>query len=134
MRTAIQKVHLLGAGFQLLQSGNSTLVVSVPTELSSDHAAILQEAQRATPQGSVTVPGLRASLGWEERRIRTAVDLMMQGGMMWVDTPTPTPAGGGDGDGGQRAFWVPSLWAQARLAASGVVGEADDGAAAGAGM
>lgn len=125
MRTAIQKVHLLGAGFQLLQSGKNTLVVSVPTELSSDHAAILQEAQRVAPQGSVTLPGLRASLGWEEQRIRTAVDLMMQGGMMWVDAPA--------GDGGPQAFWVPSLWAQARQAASGVVGEGEDGAA-GAGV
>lgn len=109
VKTAIQKVHLLGAGFQLLESGSSTLVVSVPTELASDHAAILQEAQKAQGAGgccSVAVAGLRKGLGWEERRIRVALDLMMQGGMVWVDEQ--------DGSGG-LSYWFPSLWAQARL-------------------
>lgn len=121
VKTAIQKVHLLGAGFQLLQSGSSVLVVSVPTELSSDHAAILQEAQRAHGEGegdgsccSVTVAGLREGLRWEEGRIRVALDLMMQGGMVWVDEQA--------GRGGP-AYWFPSLWVQARLAASGGGGE-----------
>ena len=115
VKMAIGKVHLLGAGFQLLQSGNTTLVVSVPTELSSDHAAILSVAQAHASH--VTLPGLVKQLKWEEKRIKMALNLMMQGGMVWVD------AQGGEGG---KVFWFPSLWQQERLDAGGSGGEGGD--------
>lgn len=108
VKTAIGKVHLLGAGFQLLQSGNNTLVVSVPTELNSDHAAILQVAQGNASH--VTLQGLKTQLKWEEQRLKRALNLMMQAGMVWVDEQ----AGSGKNEE-NVGYWVPSLWQQARL-------------------
>ena len=120
VKTAISKIHKLGAGFQLLESGSNTLVVSVPTELSSDHSSILQLAQGKC---YVTLPALKDSLQWKEGRIRMALDLMMQGGMVWVDS--------GAKDGVMR-YWFPSLWQQSRLEET-VRGEGGTGGLEGAG-
>lgn len=100
IKIAINKVHLLGAGFSLLQSGKTTLVVSVPTELSSDHAAILQMAQAS--DSHVTVGELVQKLQWVEKRVRLALDLMMQAGMAWLDAQ--------GADGSREVYWFPSLW------------------------
>jgi len=113
IKTAIGKVHLLGAGFSLLQSGRTTLVVSVPMELSSDHAAILQVAQEKACH--VSVSQMITQLKWEGRRVRIALDLMMQGGMAWVDEQ----GGKEGGRKGEKIYWFPSLWQQERVEAAG---------------
>lgn len=101
MKIAISKVHMLGAGFQLLEYGSNTLVVSVPTELSSDHTAILQLAQSTS---FVTPDRLKTHLQWEDNRIKMAIDLMMKTGMIWVDTQAH-----------ETVYWFVSLWQQSRL-------------------
>jgi ESCRT-II complex subunit VPS22 len=101
VKIAISKVHMLGAGFQLLEYGSNTLVVSVPTELSSDHTAILQLAQSTS---FVTPDRLKTHLQWEDNRIKMAIDLMMKTGMIWVDTQAH-----------ETVYWFVSLWQQSRL-------------------
>lgn len=105
---AIAKVHMLGAGFQLLEYGSNTLVVSVPTELSSDHTAVLQLAQ---PTSFTTFDRLRTHLQWGDERIKMALDLMMNSGMIWVDEQAL-----------EKVYWFPSLWQQSRLDASSQAG------------
>jgi ESCRT-II complex subunit VPS22 len=92
---------MLGAGFQLLEYGSNTLVVSVPTELSSDHTAVLQLAQSTS---FVTFDRLKVHLQWEDNRIKMALDLMMKTGMIWVDTQAQ-----------ETVYWFVSLWQQSRL-------------------
>ncbi len=109
IKTAMGKVHLLGAGFSLLKSGRTTLVVSVPLELSSDHSTILEVAQDRASH--VSISQLLTQLKWEEQRVKIALDLMMQGGMVWVDEQ------GGKEGGTERepVYWFPSLWQQERM-------------------
>ena len=83
-------------------------------ELSSDHAAILQVAQDEASQ--VSVSQLLTQLKWEEKRVRIALDLMMQGGMVWVDEQGGAKEGGRKGE---KVYWFPSLWQQERVEAAG---------------
>jgi ESCRT-II complex subunit VPS22 len=83
VRTAVQKIRKLGAGFQILEhAGGNALVVSVPTELSSDHSAVLQLAQGRC---CVTHGEVQAQLRWDAERARMALRLMLETGMAWVD-------------------------------------------------
>ncbi|KJZ76229.1 hypothetical protein HIM_04311 [Hirsutella minnesotensis 3608] len=69
---------------------------SVPRELSSDQAAVLEAAQVL---GHVSVGMLRDNLGWEGARCRTVIDDLVAQGMLWVDKQT----------GGEWEFWSPSF-------------------------
>ncbi|GAB5034637.1 eap30 family protein [Nannochloropsis oceanica] len=109
IKTAIRKVHLLGAGFSVLKSGRTILVVSVPLELSSDHSTILEVAQGKASH--VSMSQIITQLKWEEQRVKIALDLMMQGGMVWVDEQ----GGKEGGTEGEPVYWFPSLWQQERM-------------------
>lgn len=61
--------------FKVLDIGKTTMVVSVPRELSSDHSAVLLLAEAS---GRVTEAEIVARLQWEGGRPRRVLDELMQ--------------------------------------------------------
>ncbi|CAM9626150.1 unnamed protein product, partial [Phaeothamnion confervicola] len=97
-KRAIAKLKVLGSGFQVLEVGSMSYVVSVPRELSADHSAILMLAEeRCAVTEALVVDRLR----WPQERVRMALNVLMQEGMAWCDDDRAT---------GVRTYWFPSLW------------------------
>ncbi len=95
--TAIGKLSKLKSGFKIVQVGNTTMVVSVPTELDEDHKEVMKIAQD-TARG-ITVRDVTMKTKWNEERAKRALDLLLSEGMAWLDDCE-----------GQEFYWFPSLW------------------------
>jgi len=108
VRHAVKKIACLGNGFQLLTVGARTMVLSVPCELNRDHTAILEQAQATA---FVTISGVCRGLSWPRHRVDAVLVLMLQEGMVWIDTQTPDR---------EPQYWFPSLFS--RLFAGGSSG------------
>ncbi len=119
---AMKSVSGLGNGFHLLSVGMQTLVVSVPTELNTDHVAIMELANSPASGGCVSVQSITKALGWPRTRIDTVLNLMMQEGMAWIDTPIGTPYD-------HSNYWFPSLYKPPAAAAGSGSGSAGSAAA-----
>lgn len=74
------------------------MVQSVPGELSMDHSAILQQAEKN--QAFVSVSYLKRDLNWELERSRKALDQMVNQGLAWVDLQNPK----------EKLYYFPSLF------------------------
>ncbi|KAJ8927169.1 hypothetical protein NQ314_020445 [Rhamnusium bicolor] len=88
---AAQKLKIFGSGFNYM-------VQSVPGELSMDHSAILQQAEKN--QGFISVCYLRRELNWETERSQKALDHMVNQGLSWVDLQNPQ----------EKLYYFPSLF------------------------
>jgi len=97
IKTAIQKLSKLGGGFRTIEVGNSTMIVSVPTELDNDHMEIMGLAQAYA--GSVSIEQVRDGTGWNDDRSQRALNLLLGQGMAWLDEHK-----------GQILYWFPSIW------------------------
>mmetsp|Transcript_29624 Transcript_29624/g.45187 ORF Transcript_29624/g.45187 Transcript_29624/m.45187 type:complete len:253 (+) Transcript_29624:85-843(+) len=95
--TAINKLSNLGGGFRTVQVGDSTMIMSVPTELDNDHMEIMTLAQ--IYNGSISLALVRDSKGWDAGRSKRALDLLLAQGMAWLDTYQ-----------GHELYWFPSIW------------------------
>ncbi|CAN0555017.1 unnamed protein product [Ectocarpus sp. 12 AP-2014] len=115
VRRATSKLQVLGSGFAVLEIGKTTMVVSVPRELSSDHSAVLLLAEDS---GRITEADISEKLRWDGGRPRRVLDELMQEGMAWVDGDGAGPAMGGGR--GRPAYFFPSLWQGERLLDEGV--------------
>lgn len=60
---------------KVLEIGKTTMVVSVPRELSSDHSAVLLLAEAS---GRITEADISEKLQWEGGRPRRVLDELMQ--------------------------------------------------------
>lgn len=109
VRRATDKLQVLGSGFTVIKIGRTTMVVSVPQELSSDHSAVLHLAEAS---GRVTEAEILEKLRWDGARPLRVLNELMQEGMAWVDS---------DGGGDQAAYFFPSLWVGDRLLDEGGV-------------
>lgn len=96
IQTAISKLTVLGGGFRTLQVGSTTMIVSVPTELDSDHMTIMTVAQDEMQGKGVTLHQVRDSTGWSEERTQRAIDLLLTQGMAWLDEYK-----------GEKLYWFP---------------------------
>nr|CAI5839122.1 unnamed protein product [Callosobruchus analis] len=84
---AAKKLIIFGSGFNILPMGKGKYMIqSVPGELSMDHSAILQQAEKN--QGCTSVLILRKELGWEKERSQKALDHMVDQGLAWIDSQT----------------------------------------------
>lgn len=97
LQIAIQKLGKLGGGFRTIQVGDSIMVVSVPTELDSDHMEVMKTAQELGE--GVTVDDVMKATGWKQQRASRAVDVLLQEGMAWEDNYK-----------GETFYWFTSLW------------------------
>uniref|UniRef100_A0A7S2EAJ9 Vacuolar-sorting protein SNF8 n=1 Tax=Trieres chinensis TaxID=1514140 RepID=A0A7S2EAJ9_TRICV len=116
--TAVGKLAKLGGGFRTMEVGKSTMIISVPTELDSDHMEVMKIAQDAAgvissgPSGRVTVNDVKAVTHWNEERIKRALELLLGKGMAWLDL-----------QGEEESFWFPSVWKEGTGA---ILTESDD--------
>ncbi|KAH0499557.1 hypothetical protein TgHK011_006741 [Trichoderma gracile] len=99
VRRAVETLKPLGS-YAVVVVGRREYVRSVPRELSTDQAAVVEAAQVL---GWVSVSMLRDNLGWEAARCRTALDDLVAGGMLWVDGQT----------GGEAEYWNPGVMGDA---------------------
>ncbi|PTB65223.1 ESCRT-2 complex [Trichoderma citrinoviride] len=100
VRRAVETLRPLGGSYAVVVVGRKEYVRSVPRELSTDQAAVVEAAQVL---GYVSVGLLRDNLGWETARCRTALDDLVAGGMLWVDAQT----------GGEAEYWNPGVMGDA---------------------
>ncbi|TFB06306.1 Vacuolar-sorting protein SNF8 [Trichoderma ghanense] len=99
VRRAVETLAPLGS-YAVVVVGRKEYVRSVPRELSTDQAAVVEAAQVL---GYVSVSLLRDNLGWETARCRTALDDLVAGGMLWVDGQT----------GDEVEYWNPGVMGDA---------------------
>ncbi|KAH7140740.1 EAP30/Vps36 family-domain-containing protein [Dactylonectria macrodidyma] len=85
VRRAVQTLAPLGGAYDVVRVGRREYVRSVPRELSTDQAAVVEAVQVL---GYVSVGMLRDNLGWERARARTVIDDLVSEGMLWVDKQT----------------------------------------------
>eukprot|EP01090_Pellita_catalonica_P021305 TRINITY_DN793_c0_g1_i2.p1 TRINITY_DN793_c0_g1~~TRINITY_DN793_c0_g1_i2.p1 ORF type:complete len:249 (-),score=32.85 TRINITY_DN793_c0_g1_i2:4-750(-) len=97
---AIKKIKILGDGFNVIKVGNKKLVQSVPCELSSDNTALMALAQ---DKFFITEAEALHTLGWSAERFHTAINILLQEGMAWIDDQASS-----------RQFWFPSLVKKSR--------------------
>eukprot|EP00743_Colponemidia_sp_Colp-15_P004408 GILK01004754.1.p1 GENE.GILK01004754.1~~GILK01004754.1.p1 ORF type:complete len:282 (+),score=38.72 GILK01004754.1:49-894(+) len=97
VKRAIQKLQILGNGFKLISVGIKKVIVSVPVELNRDHNTVLDVAEET---GWVNMSGLKERLRWDDHRIQTVMDVLLQESMAWIDDQS------GDGE---RRYCFPAL-------------------------
>ncbi|KAG0316762.1 Vacuolar protein sorting-associated protein SNF8 [Dissophora globulifera] len=83
MWRSIKALAPLGSGYQVLQIGDKKMVSSVPRELNRDQSMILALIQATNAH--VNVELLQDRLGWESGRVKTALDTLLEDGLMWID-------------------------------------------------
>lgn len=98
VRRAVETLKPLGGSYAVVTVGRKEYVRSVPRELSTDQAAVVEAAQVL---GYVSVGMLRDNLGWEGARCKTVIEDLVAGGMLWVDKQTR----------GEWEYWSPSVMA-----------------------
>ncbi len=97
LERAVTKLDALGGEFRVISAGQRRMLQSIPTELSTDHTAIIGLAASGT---GITQSSVAAAQGWPQERAATAISMLLQEGLAWADDQHPS---------GERAFWFPSL-------------------------
>lgn len=92
---AVKSLEPLASGFKVLRLGSKQMVRSVPTELNTDQAIVLEAVQVL---GYVTVSMLQINLKWGRARAVAVVDDLVAGSLVWVDT-----------QGEEAEFWTPTF-------------------------
>ncbi|KAL1967078.1 hypothetical protein VTN77DRAFT_3602 [Rasamsonia byssochlamydoides] len=80
---AVKSLEPLGSGFSIIRVGSKQYIRSIPKELNTDQATVLEVIQIA---GYVTVSMLQLNLNWEKARATTVIDDLLADGLVWVDS------------------------------------------------
>ncbi|EZF36109.1 Vacuolar-sorting protein SNF8 [Trichophyton interdigitale] len=80
---AVESLVPLGSGFKVVKVGSKKFIRSVPKELNTDQATVLEVIQLL---GFVTVSMLQLNLQWEKARSKTVIDDLLADGLVWVDS------------------------------------------------
>ncbi|KAK7083770.1 ESCRT-II subunit protein snf8 [Halocaridina rubra] len=99
---AVKKLRILGSGMEVVATGSSQFIYSIPGELSMDHTTLLQLAEKV---GHVTVSSAADDLGWTHERVSRTLDHLMRIGVAWRDNQDRPPS-----------FWFPAFFQQCRAA------------------
>ncbi|RMJ24290.1 ELL complex subunit Eap30 [Aspergillus sp. HF37] len=90
---AVKSLEPLASGFSILRVGRKLYIRSIPKELNTDQAIVLEAIQVL---GYVSVSMLQVNLGWERARARTVVDDLLSDGLVWLDA-----------QGEENEYWSP---------------------------
>lgn len=85
---AVKSLGPLGSGFSIIPIGGKQFIRSVPKELNTDQATVLEVLQLL---GNVTVSLLRANLNWDKARAVTVIEDLLADSLVWVDYQCPEP-------------------------------------------
>lgn len=80
---AVRSLEPLGSGFTIIKVGRKQFIRSVPKELNTDQATVLEVIQIL---GYITVSMLQANLNWEGARAKTVIDDLISDGLVWLDS------------------------------------------------
>ncbi|KAL3475248.1 EAP30/Vps36 family-domain-containing protein [Aspergillus californicus] len=83
---AVKSLEPLGSGFSIIHVGSKQYIRSIPKELNTDQATVLEVIQVL---GYVSVPMLQVNLKWEQARATTVIDDLLADGLVWVDLQCP---------------------------------------------
>ena len=95
VRRAVEALRPLGAGFAIVEIGRKAMIRSVPKELSTDQATVLEAIQ---VMGFVTVAMLEDNLSWDRARAQTVVEDLLADSLVWLDAK-----------GREKEYWSPSF-------------------------
>lgn len=93
---AVKKLRVLGSGLEVVATGSSQFIYSIPGELSMDHTALLQHAESV---GHLTVASAASGLGWSQERVSRALDHLLRVGVAWRDDQDRPPS-----------YWFPAFF------------------------
>jgi ESCRT-II complex subunit VPS22 len=79
---AVKALEPLGSGFSIILVGSKQYIRSIPKELNTDQATVLEVIQVS---GYVSVSMLQINLNWEKARAETVMDDLLADGLVWVD-------------------------------------------------
>lgn len=79
----MKSLEPLGSGITIISVGSKQFIRSVPKELNTDQATVLEVIQLL---GFVTVSMLQLNLNWEKARAKTVIDDLLADGLVWLDT------------------------------------------------
>lgn len=80
---AVKSLEPLGSGFTIIKVGSKQFIRSIPKELNTDQATVLEAIQIL---GFVTVSMLQLNLKWEKARAQTVIDDLLADSLVWVDS------------------------------------------------
>jgi ESCRT-II complex subunit VPS22 len=80
---AVKSLEPLGSGFTILQVGSKQFIRSIPKELNTDQATVLEVIQILD---FVTVSMLQVNLNWEKARAKTVIDDLLADSLVWLDS------------------------------------------------
>lgn len=90
---AVRSLEPLGSGFSIVKVGSKQYIRSIPKELNTDQATVLEVIQVL---GFVSVSMLRLNLKWEKARAQTVIDDLLADGLVWLDSQGP-----------EKEYWSP---------------------------
>jgi ESCRT-II complex subunit VPS22 len=96
IRRAVESLRPLGTGFSILNIGKKAMIRSVPKELNTDQATVLEAIQVL---GYVTVSMLEDNLGWDAARAQTVLEDLLADSLVWLDAKRP-----------EKEYWSPSFY------------------------
>ena len=83
---AVKSLEPLGSGFKIINIGSRQFIRSIPKELNTDQATVLEVLQLL---GSITVSLLQVNLRWEKARATTVIEDLLADSLVWVDVQGP---------------------------------------------
>jgi len=86
IRRAVESLKPLGSGFSIITIASKPFIRSVPKELNTDQATVLEVLQLL---GSVTVSLLQINLRWDKARAITVIEDLLADSLVWVDMQCP---------------------------------------------
>lgn len=90
---AVKSLQPLSSGFSILRVGKKQYIRSIPKELNTDQATVLEAIQVL---GYVSISMLRVNLGWERARAKTVIEDLLADGLVWLDA-----------QGEENEYWSP---------------------------
>ena len=92
---AVKSLKPLGSGFSIVTVGTKQMIRSIPKELNTDQATVLEAIQVL---GFVTVSMLEDNLNWEYARAETVIQDLLADSLVWVDTKAS-----------EKEYWSPAI-------------------------
>ena len=91
----MKSLNPLGSGFSIVYVGSKQMIRSIPKELNTDQATVLEAIQVL---GYVTVSMLQDNLNWVFARTETVINDLLADSLVWVDAKAV-----------EKEYWSPAF-------------------------
>ncbi|KAI3379630.1 hypothetical protein SNEBB_001795 [Seison nebaliae] len=97
VQRTVDKLSVLGNGFQLMKLSNITMIRSLPIELSMDHLRLIELAKKR--HGQISLSSLEDEFKWTTDRCTICLENLISTGIAWIDQQVTPPN-----------YWIISLF------------------------